>query len=542
MKKAEKLYYNGTILTMDSQNTMGNAMAIDGDTVIGVGTKESLKGCIDEKTQGIDLQGRTVLPGFYDAHGHFLMTVECQRLNVNLNSPPVGSCANFSDIFEKLRERVTATKRGDWVVGYGFDDTMIAENRFLTRHDLDKVSTDHPIYVGHISGHLGVLNSLGLTLAGIDKESLDPEGGVIRREEDGKTPNGVLEETAVVNAMTTSIPKHDDITKAKAALEMGRYYAEQGTTTAIDAGMFSLGDIRFTQWLYDEYPMTVRLLYNVFNTATDASEADLTVRHPMVKRGGMKFLQDGSLQGFTGYLSQPYHTPFNGDAQWRGYPIQSREKLIEVIEPIHANGQQCIIHTNGDAATDDALAALEHVLNKYPRKDHRHLLIHAQTIREDQLDKVAQLGVQISFFSMHVYYWGDRHNSIFLGPQRTQRLDPMASAVKRGIVCTSHCDSPIVPYTPLLSIHTCVNRLSATGTVYGEDQKISVLEALRAHTINPAIQNFEDDKKGSLEPGKLADFVILDENPLECPPESLKDMTIRETVLSGQTVYANTAG
>lgn len=542
MKTAAKFYYNGTILTMNLQNSMGTAMVIDGDSILAVGTKEGLARYVNEKTQLIDLQGKTVLPGFYDAHGHFLMTVECHGLNVNLNSPPVGSCANFSDISEKLAERATQTKPGGWIVGYGFDDTMIAEKRFLTRHDLDQVSTERPIYVGHISGHLGVLNSLGLELAGIDQQSLDPEGGVIRREEDGKTPNGVLEETVVVNVMTTVIPKHDDASRMKAALETARSYAEQGTTTAIDAGMSSMDDIRFTQRLYNEYPMPVRLLYNVFNTVGDVPNEALTIKHSMVTRGGMKFLQDGSLQGFTGYLSQPYYTPFKGDTQWRGYPIRSREKLMEILEPVHAMGQQCVIHTNGDAATEDALAALEHVLNKYPREDHRHLLIHAQTIREDQLDKAARLGVHISFFSMHIYYWGDRHNSIFLGPQRTQRLDPMGAAVKRNIVCTSHCDSPIVPYNPLLSIHTCVNRLSATGNVYGEEQKISVLEALRAHTINPAIQNFEDDKKGSLEPGKLADFVILDENPLECPLERLKNITIRETVLGGQTVYVNTAG
>ena len=211
--------------------------------------------------------------------------------------------------------------------------------------------------------------------------------------------------------------------------------------------------------------------------------------------------------------------------------------MFALIEAAHGRGQ-FLIHTNGDAATDDALDALEAAQAKHPRKDCRHILIHAQTIREDQLDRLEAAGYTPSFFTAHIYYWGDRHRDLFLGPERAARMDPMRSALDRGLVITAHCDSPIVPADPLLSIWACVNRLTSSGQVLGADQRISVLEALRAHTFNPAWQNFQDKDKGSIEPGKLADLVILDANPLEADPTALRGIGVLETIVGGKTVYS----
>ena len=272
-------------------------------------------------------------------------------------------------------------------------------------------------------------------------------------------------------------------------------------------------------------------------TSLDPDDPRLAFDGKDVTIGGVKLLADGSLQGYTGYLTKPYHTPYQGDPEWRGYPTHSRENLFALIEAAHGRGQ-FLIHTNGDAATDDALDALEAAQAKHPRKDCRHILIHAQTIREEQLDRLGAAGYTPSFFTAHVYYWGDRHRDLFLGPERAARMDPMRSALDRGLVITAHCDSPIVPADPLLSIWASVNRLTSSGQVLGPDQRISVLEALRAHTFNPAWQNFQENAKGSIEPGKLADLVVLDANPLEVDPADLRNIGILETIVGGKTVYS----
>ena len=214
------------------------------------------------------------------------------------------------------------------------------------------------------------------------------------------------------------------------------------------------------------------------------------------------------------------------------------ERLRAESATLEADIDRLTAEINGDAATDDALDALEAAQAKHPRKDCRHILIHAQTIREEQLDRLEAAGYTPSFFTAHVYYWGDRHRDLFLGPERAARMDPMRSALDRGLVITAHCDSPIVPADPLLSIWVSVNRLTSSGQVLGPDQRISVLEALRAHTFNPAWQNFQENAKGSIEPGKLADLVVLDANPLEVDPAGLRNIGILETIVGGKTVYS----
>lgn len=312
--------------------------------------------------------------------------------------------------------------------------------------------------------------------------------------------------------------------------------AARGITTAVDAALFSYDDAELLRTVQEQGRLAVRVHVNPF-TSLDPDDPRLAFDGKDVTIGGVKLLADGSLQGYTGYLTKPYHTPYQGDPEWRGYPTHSRENLFALVEAAHGRGQ-FLIHTNGDAATDDALDALEAAQAKHPRKDCRHILIHAQTIREEQLDRLGAAGYTPSFFTAHVYYWGDRHRDLFLGPERAARMDPMRSALDRGLVITAHCDSPIVPADPLLSIWVSVNRLTSSGQVLGPDQRISVLEALRAHTFNPAWQNFQENAKGSIEPGKLADLVVLDANPLEVDPAALRNIGILETIVGGKTVYS----
>lgn len=533
MEHATHIMFNGNILTMDAFNNVFPAIAIQGDRILAVGGNAEIFALAQKDTQKTDLGGKTVIPGFCDAHGHFLMAAEFY-LRVNLNSPPIGGCRTFADCMQLLREKAAITPAGQWVQGYGFDDTLIAEGRFPTHHELDAVTTEHPIFINHISGHLAVLNSLALEKMQITKHTPDPAGGIIRREADN-SPSGVLEESAVMQAWQL-LPEISAEEMIAAIENLGHDYLRKGVTSAIDAGVIRLPYIAFLRQAAQQGKLPVRVTYNPFCATYDAVEKD-TSGSPLLHQGGIKFVHDGSIQGFTAYLSQPYHTPFKGDAQWKGYPTYTRDELFQHISRNHELGRQCIVHTNGDAASEDALDAFEAAQKKHPVADPRFMLVHAQTIREDQLDRCKKLGVTLTFFTLHEYYWGDRHRDIFLGPERALRQNPMRSALNRGLMVTSHCDVPVVPLTPFLSIWACVNRQSSSGAIMGQEQCIGVNEALRAHTINAAWQNFQDHEKGSLEVGKYADIAVLDTDPFACSLDALRNIGVTMTVIGGKTVF-----
>jgi len=257
----------------------------------------------------------------------------------------------------------------------------------------------------------------------------------------------------------------------------------------------------------------------------------------LVRVANMKLFADGSIQAYTGFLTEPYYVPPGDDPEYRGFPSMSREKLTDYVLKCRKMGMQVAIHANGDAAIDNILYAFEEAQKAYPSDDPRFICIHCQTAREDQLDKMKEIGVVPSFFILHTYYWGDRHMSIFLGPERAIRISPLKSTVDRGIPFTIHTDSPVVPMDPLQLVWSAVNRVSTSGAVIGPDQRITPLEALKAVTINAAYQGFEEDTKGSIEPGKLADLVILSENPLTVDPMTIKDIKVEETIVGGKTVF-----
>lgn len=257
----------------------------------------------------------------------------------------------------------------------------------------------------------------------------------------------------------------------------------------------------------------------------------------MLKVGPIKLFQDGSIQGYTGYLTKPYHVSPGEDSSYRGNPIQSRETLTEQVIELHKAGYQIAIHANGDAAIDDVLYAYRKAQEAFPRKDTRHRIEHAQMAREDQLDEMKELGITPSFYVSHTYFWGDQHWETFMGPERAARMSPLKSAEKRGIKFSIHLDTPVTPMNPLQAVWSAVNRTARSGEVIGAGQRVTPMEALRAVTIDAAWQNFEEDIKGSIEEGKYADFVILEENPLSIDPAKIKDIKILETIINGKSVY-----
>jgi len=543
MATIDTIYLNGAVLTMDAADNRAEAVAVSGGRIAAVGPNDEIGALAGPDTVVVDLAGRTLIPGFVDAHSHFPESGRLATTSVDLNSPPIGAMTSIDDLVAALRARAATTPAGAWIVGNGYDDSLLAEKRHPSRADLDRVSTAHPILAVHISHHLGAANSRALALLGIDRATPQPAGGLIRKDAASGEPDGVLEETALFSAVGQVPPPTEAQDLATIAAARDQYLAA-GVTSAQNA----MADTRLIARLATAaerglLPLDV-MAFPTWELALRIARGETRARLPAngrVKLGAAKVFQDGSIQGYTGYLSKPYHVPYKGDAGYRGYPIQSRERLTEIVGALHAEGLQIAIHGNGDAAIDDILHAFAAAQRAHPRPDARHILVHAQMARDDQLDTIKTLGVVPSFFTLHTYYWGDRHRDIFLGPARAARISPARSAVDRGLRFTIHCDTPVVPMTPLLLVWAAVNRLSTGGATIGADQRITALQALRAVTIDAAWQGFEEDAKGSIEPGKRADLLILSANPLT-DPMAIKDIAVQETIIAGHTVHRAAPG
>ncbi len=537
---ADTVYVNGIVVTMDPGDRMAAAVAVRGEEIVAVGDNQEITALAGPDTAVVDLRGRTMVPGFYAAHDHFPLSGNGAVASVDLNSPPIGTIETMGQLVAALRDRAQATPVGQWVQGRGYDDTLLAELRHPTREDLDTASPDHPIYISHTSGHLGVANTMALELAGVTAATPNPPGGVVQKDPDTGEPNGVFEESGGMVSRLIPPPTLEQQTEAfRWAVQD---YVEDGVTTAAVAhgGRGSLASLQRAR---REGILTFRIITMMSRGnpgQPSAAEAGGVVSHfgdRWLKVGAIKIVQDGSNQGFTGYFTEPYHTPFKGDADYRGYPRRSRADLTTMVTELHRAGYQIAIHANGDAAIDDVIHAFREAQREFPRADARHRIEHCQMVRKDQLDAIAELGLSPSFFVGHVYYWGDRHRDIFMGPERAAGISALRSSIDRGIRFTVHDDTPVTPVDPLQLVWVSVNRLTKTDQVLGPEERISPSEAMRAVTIDAAWQNFEEDVKGSIEPGKLADLVILSENPLTVEPETIRDIEVLETIVGGVTVY-----
>lgn len=521
----DTIYYNGKVITMEENEALAEAVAVKDGKIISVGTDEEINALQDDDTRKVDLGNNVLLPGFYDAHSHFPTTGYLGTVWVDLQSPPVGPVKNIEDLIAELKEEVEKTPEGEWITGFGYDQTLLAEGRHPTRYDLDKVSTKHPIYITHTSGHMGVANSLALEQEGITKDTPNPPGGVIEKDPKTGEPTGLLQESAAINP-GWDITGEEQIEVVKKAVQD---YASAGVTTSIIAGG-SYDEIN----QYNEQG----LLPFRFTVMSRSDEAPMpSIGDEWVRPGGIKITHDGSIQGYTGYLTEPYYVQPEGESDFRGFPLQSREELTKRVVRLHKKGYQIAIHGNGDAAIDDILHAFRTAQEEYSREDARHRIEHAQMARADQIDEMKELGIAPSYFVSHTFYWGDAHRDIFMGPERAANMSPLQWTIDRDVTFSIHLDSYIVPMSPLQAVWSAVNRLSRSNEVIGPDQRIKPMEALRSVTIDAAWQNFDEEIKGSIEPGKYADFVILEEDPLTINPEKIKDIQVLETIVNDETIY-----
>ena len=531
------VYINGNILTMDRNNSVCQAVSVKEDRIDATGSNEEIKRLTTIDTIVVDLKGQTMIPGIVDAHSHFPGS-GLALLGADLNSPPIGGIKTIDEAIAALTKKASPSESGKWIIGFGFDDTMISDKRHLTRFDLDRVSSSRPVYVMHITGHFGYVNTCALKMLGITVATPNPEGGVIWKDLATSEPTGVLEENA-----KNAAQKEAFAFSLFKKLDMVRYaakdYASHGVTT-VQNGFADKGVI-------EALSLTSRLGINPLRTvvwpdekaARDIIDGKIKTKglnYAYFKVGPVKLYADGSIQAYTAYLTKPYLTPYHGDSNYRGYPIHKREELVSLVKFFHEKGMQVAVHTNGDAAIDDLIYAVEQAQAASPRQDPRHICVHCQLARDDQLDAMKRFGITPSYHIVHPYYWGDRHVNIFLGPERAFRIDPEASTQNKGIRFSSHLDTPVVPMDPMMALWCATNRVSSGGTTIGEEERISSMQALRSVTIDAAWQSFLEDSIGSIEKGKFADLAILSDNPIN-DVSKIRDIKAVETIVGGRIVF-----
>lgn len=539
--EAGTVYFNGDIITMEGDKaTYAEALVEKDGKILFVGDKEEAMKQAGEGHTMIDLQGKTLLPGFVDGHLHF-HGLGAQAVTANLLAEPDGTCNDMNALITILKEWHTkngTSKTDGWIVGMGFDDVVLKENRFPTRLDLDKVSTEIPVMAVHISAHFCVVNTAGLKKLGIDASTKNPTGGIIRREADGKSPNGVLEEMAAIPKMIKIISPTDR--------EIADYYMDKGQEMAISYGYTTaqegramdnheqLADYAERGKLKIDVPSYVDYMYPQYLRSKWYGKE--YKNHYRV--AGVKLTLDGSAPGRTAWRTMPYLIPPDGQKKgFVGYPAIPDDEIVrKAVDTAFANNWQILVHCNADAAADQMFKAMKPAVAKYGNKDRRTVLIHGQLIRMNQLDSLKKYDIVASLFPMHTYYWGDWYDKI-IGPEKAQQISPIKSALDKGLHVTSHTDAPVAFPNLMMILHTTVNRVSRSGKIIGPNERLSAYQALQSITIWGAWQHFEEDTKGTLTAGKLADLVVLDKNPLKVPPMTLKDIQVVETIKEGKSIY-----
>lgn len=517
----KKIFYNGTILTLED-NLYEEAILIEDGIIKKIGSKEDILSLNDEDTELIDLNGHTLMPGFIDSHSHIgqFASILCFA--------NISGVKNYDELIDKLVDYKENIGENDWIIGYSYEHNFMEEKAHPTKDVLDKASLTNPILVVHQSGHMGVVNSKALELLNITRESIDPVGGKIGRVEGTNEPNGYLEETAFMGNLKMDQLLSPEVV-FKSFEKAQNIYLQNGITTAQD-GLTNEQSFQLLKALsnMNQLKLDVISYVDIKNAKEVLNEnKDYLDYHNHYKIGGYKIILDGSPQAKTAWLSKPYE----GEETYQGYPVYKDEELKEYIKMALDEKVQILAHTNGDAASEQFIKIFEELGYE---NNYRPVMIHAQTVRFDQLERMNPLNMIASFYVAHVYHFGDIHIKN-LG-ERAKHISPIRSAIKNNIMYTMHQDTPVIMPNMLETIWCSVKRITKNGVLL-DDEKISVLEALKGVTINAAYQYFEENRKGTLKEGKLADMIILDQNPLEVSIDEIKNIKILETIKEGNVIY-----
>ena len=528
-QRADLILTNGVVLTMDPRQPAAEAVAVAGDRILAVGSSADVDALAVAGTRKVDLGGSTVVPGFIDGHCHpalsgrrHLRFIDCDLRSIKA-------------IQDAVRERAAKTPPGEWVVGFKYDDTKTAERRFITREDLDAAAPEHPVYIEHRGGHTGYVNSVALAKAGITEQSPDPSGGKFVRDPlTGRLTGRVLERAAEL--YLNSIPAFGTTTRDedRAAVKLiTQMFAKAGVTSSTDA-YGDPDDLRAYQDAREAGELSARIYCMIGYSHLDtmiAAGVRTGLGDDWVRVGGMKATCDGSISERTARLSQPYV----GRPNDFGMIVADADELYAYSSKAHQAGWQLGIHANGDVGIGMVCDLYERLQREMPRRDARYRIEHCTVMNGSLVARMKALGAIPTPFASYVYFHGEKMPEY--GEERLNHMFALRSFIDAGIRPTMGSDYPPGPFEPMMALQSMVTRTALDGHVWGPKQKITVEEALRVCTINGAYASFEEHDKGSLEPGKLADLVVLGRNPLTEDPSSLVTIPIERTMVGGRWAY-----
>jgi len=539
---ADTIFVGGDIVTVNDKQPEAEAIAVKDGKILALGDRVAIeKAHRQATTKIVDLAGRALLPGFLDAHSHYISSLTVAN-QVNVYAPPAGPGKDVAAIVAELLKFRDSKRipKGDVIQAYGYDENVMPDGRLLNRDDLDQACPDNPVIVGHVSMHGAVMNSAALRKWNITAKTITPPGGIIVRKPGTDEPWGLIMETAFL-PIFASLPKPNRAEEVEWTRAGQRLYAMAGITTAHE-GATHADEIAIMKRATDAGANIIDVIAFPFITDLETVLETNPIsgwgkydRH--FKIGGVKITIDGSPQAKTAYFTKPYLSDGpSGEKDWRGELTFPEATVMRMVKKVYELGLPLNLHANGDAAIDVFLKAHEFAAADDLSKDRHVTVIHSQFVRPDQLDKYLRYRVTPSLYTLHTYYFAEAHIAN-RGKEQTFYISPMRDAIDKGLRPTNHTDFVVAPLDQMFMMWSAVNRVSRAGQLIGASQRVSPLEALKAMTLNVAIQYGEEALKGSLEVGKLADMVILDRNPLKVDPMMIKDIKVVETFKEGKSIY-----
>lgn len=523
-EEPDLVLYNGNLWTGNPDQAQAEAVAISSGRFVAVGSNDDVLHLATGRTRKIDLGLKKVLPGFNDAHAHpvesgveHLRKVACDK-------------SSIEEIQAALHERAQQTPPDQWVLGFLYDDGKTP--RPINRHDLDAAVPDHPVIVQHRGGHTAFVNSMALKMAGVDDHTPDPTGGRFEHDADGHLTGFVGDAAArVFFKLIADKTTRDDYRKGAALIS--KMFTSKGVTSACDADA-SPEDLQGYEDARDSGELRMRVYSIVSATTLDrfmAAGIHSGFGDDWVRIGGVKQYADGSISERTAWLSQPYI----GIPNYSGLQLSTREQLYEIGRKAHAAGWQLATHANGDLAIDRILGVYEQIQKENPRKDPRFRIEHCTLLNDSLIQRMRALSVIPAPFSCYVYFHGDVMH--FYGEERTKNMFPMRSFLDAGLRPTDSSDYTASPSEPMMWLQSQLTRADMAGRVWGANQRITLEEAIRCGTVNGAYASFEEERKGAIQPGQLADLVVLDQDPFKTDPSALVKIQVQRTMVGGEWKY-----
>jgi len=537
--KPAVLYYGGDILTMDGDTPQYAEAVVEKDGKIAfVGSKADAQNKFSNARM-IDLKGNTMLPGFLDPHSHFMSAIRMVN-QVNVAAPPVGTAKNIPQIIEKLKAFVEEkhVPEDGWVLGWGYDQDLLDEKRHITKVDLDKAFPKRKVLIIHVSMHGAVLNSQALKWAGVDANTETPDGGVIARMPNSNEPAGLMMETAYI-PIFAKLPQPSEAEMLDLMKPAQMMYTINGYTQAFE-GFSHVSDVDFLIKAAAQDRNFIDILalpaFTEMDTWFNNPKYPFGVYNKKLKLQACKITLDGSPQGKTALVSHPYHGGGpSGQKEWKGESSITQEQLDGITKKLFDAKIPMHIHTNGDGAIDMMIKTVKKA-GITAKDDRRTVIVHSQFQRPEHLPEYVTLGLTPSYFSLHTYYWGDVHIKN-IGKKAAFFISPIKAATEKGIVYSNHTDFNVTPLDPFWVLWSAMSRESREGVIIGPDQTVDAYTALQGLTTGPAWQVFEENRKGSIKEGMLADFVVIKNNPIKQKVSEIKDNEVLATIKEGRVVY-----